>query len=140
MKHLVFIMVFLLDWGVATAQTVVAAQAIRARNLITVQDVTVLEGPPVGGVSSIEDVVGMEARVNIYAGRPISLGDVGTPAILERNALVVMRYSTGGLSISTEGRLLARASIGDRVRVMNLASRMIVTGQVLMDGTIEVGQ
>ncbi len=63
---------------------------------------------------------------------------MGAPAILERNQLVIMVYNIGLLSISAEGRVLDRAGVGEMVRVMNLDSRLTVTGRVLFDGTIEV--
>ncbi len=120
------------------AQTVVAANAIRARSIITPEDLAILDKNTIGGIASAADIVGKEARVNLYAGRVIRASEIGTPAILERNQLVIMVYNTGQLSISAEGRVLSRAGVGERVRVMNLTSRQTVTGRVLFDGTIEV--
>jgi flagella basal body P-ring formation protein FlgA len=120
------------------AQTVVAAHAIRARSIIMPEDLAVLDIDTVGGIADAEDIIGLEARVNLYAGRVIRVSEIGAPAILERNQLVIMVYNIGLLSISAEGRVLDRAGVGDLVRVMNLDSRLTVTGRVLFDGTIEV--
>jgi flagella basal body P-ring formation protein FlgA len=51
-----------------------------------------------------------------------------------------MHFNAGALSITTDGRALDRAGVGELLRVMNLASRQIVTGSVAADGSIEVGQ
>lgn len=120
------------------AQTVVAANAIRARSIISPEDLAVLDKNTIGGIASAADIIGKEARVNLYAGRVIRASEIGAPAILERNQLVIMVYNTGQLSISTEGRVLSRAGVGERVRVMNLTSRQTVTGRVMFNGTIEV--
>ena len=120
------------------AQTVVAAHAIRARSIITPEDLAVLDKETIGGIANAADVIGQEARVNLYAGRVIRASEIGAPAILERNQLVIMVYNIGLLSISAEGRVLDRAGVGELVRVMNLDSRLTVTGRVLFDGTIEV--
>lgn len=120
------------------AQTVVAAHAIRARSIIMPEDLAVLDIDTVGGIADAVDIIGLEARVNLYAGRVIRVSEIGAPAILERNQLVIMVYNIGLLSISAEGRVLDRAGVGDLVRVMNLDSRLTVTGRVLVDGTIEV--
>ena len=120
------------------AQTVVAAHAIRARSIIMAEDLAVLDIDTVGGIADAVDIIGLEARVNLYAGRVIRVSEIGAPAILERNQLVIMVYNIGLLSISAEGRVLDRAGVGDLVRVMNLDSRLTVTGRVLVDGTIEV--
>jgi len=122
------------------AQTVVAAHAIRARSIIGPDDLVMQDVQTVGGISDESDIVGKEARVNLYAGRAIRHADVGPPAILERNQLVIMAYTKGALSILAEGRVLARAGVGERVRVMNLESRVTVTGRVMQDGTVEVGR
>ena len=136
------ILSLLLSSALATsvaAQTVVAAHAIRARSIITLDDLVILEANTIGAITSVDEVVGKEARVNLYAGRIIRFSEVGTPAVLERNQLVIMIYRVGLLSISAEGRILDRGGAGELVRVMNLESRMTVTGRVQIDGTIEVG-
>ncbi len=120
------------------AQTVVAANAIRARSIIVPEDLALLDKNTIGGITSVAGIIGKEARVNLYAGRVIRASEIGAPAIMERNQLVIMVYNTGQLSISAEGRVLSRAGVGERVRVMNLTSRQTVTGRVLFDGTIEV--
>lgn len=137
MKRLLLLM--LIFGSDVHAQTVVAANAIRARSIIGLQDVTVIEETAVGGLSDVSAIIGLEARVNLYAGRVIRASEVGPPAILERNQLVVMVYKTGLLNITTEGRVLERAGIGERVRVMNLNSRKTIVGLVLSNGTVEVG-
>jgi flagella basal body P-ring formation protein FlgA len=68
------------------------------------------------------------------------LGQIGPPALVERNSIVRMNYSRGPLRIVTDGRALDRAAVGETVRVMNLSSKQTVTGTVAPDGSIEVGQ
>ena len=71
-------------------------------------------------------------------GRPVRAVDVGPPAIVDRNDLVVLVFNRQPLSISTEGRALGRGAVGERIRVMNLSSRTTVTGLIRPDGQIEV--
>ena len=123
---------------VLDAQTVVAANAIRARSIIMLEDLAVLEKSTVGGIVDPAEIIGQEAQVNLYAGRIIRASEVGPSAILERNQLVIMIYNIGSLLITAEGRVLDRAGVGELVRVMNLDSRLTVTGRVLFDGKVEV--
>ncbi len=123
----------------ATAETVLAARTIRAQAILAPGDVTLAAHEVPGTYVAIDEAVGLEARVVLYAGRPIRIEDLGPPAIVERNQIVTLIYRTGGLAIAAEGRALARAGIGDRLRVMNLASRQTVTGHVRTDGTVSVG-
>ena len=122
----------------ALADTVVPARTIRAHQLITEIDVTFASMELPSGFSRLADVIGQEARVSLYAGRPILPGDIGPPALVTRNQIVLLRYSAHGLSISTEGRALERGAIGDRIRIMNLGSRATLFGQIRADGTIDV--
>ena len=140
MNKLVVCLAFLLiftQW--ASAQTVVVARAIRANSIIAPADVSMISEITEGAVSDVNEVIGLEARVNLYPGRAIRQADIGQPAIFERNQMVTMVYTAGLLSITVEGRILERSGIGDTARVMNMDSRLTVVGRVMANGTIEVG-
>jgi flagella basal body P-ring formation protein FlgA len=122
------------------AETVVAARTVRGQALIGPDDVRVAEGDVPGAAIALDEVVGQEARMMLYAGRPVLLSQVGPPALVERNQLVELTFQSGPLTITAEGRALGRAGAGDDVRVMNLASKKTVTGLVMDDGSIVVGR
>lgn len=125
---------------VAHAETVVPTRTIRAKEIISAGDLEVKPADMPGMVADPGVLIGQEARVALYAGRPIRVGDVGPPAIVDRNDLVLLVFSRQPLSITTEGRALGRGAAGDRIRVMNLSSRTTVTGRIRPDGQIEVNQ
>ena len=120
------------------AQTLVAARTLRAHSAIGPQDVTVIPGDRAGALSHPDQAVGLEARVALYAGRPIRQGDVGPAAVVERNGIVTLVFRRGTLTIRAEGRALGRAAPGESLRVMNLSSRGTVTGVVADDGSVHV--
>lgn len=74
----------------------------------------------------------------VVAARTIRLTDVGPPAIIDRNQIVPLIFERAGLRINSEGRSLMRAGPGDIIRVMNLSSRLTVTGKVQPDGRVTV--
>ncbi len=121
------------------AETLVAARTLRAQAILGPADVTVVDKTIPGALDHADQAVGMEARVVLYAGRPIRPGDLGPPAIIERNQIVTLIYRRGPLTIAAEARALARAGVGDSIRVMNLGSRNTVTGLVREDGSVTVG-
>ncbi|SEO07364.1 flagella basal body P-ring formation protein FlgA [Salinihabitans flavidus] len=122
------------------ADTVVSAQIIRPRTIITADDIRIQEASIAGGIDDPSEVIGKEARVAIYPGRPIRPGDIGAPALIDRNQIVTLLYERNGLLISTEGRSLTRAAAEESVRVMNLSSRTTVIGFLLPDGRVKVSQ
>ncbi len=124
--------------ALAEAGTVVPVRPIRGQSILTAADLSLNEEDTPGALSSIEAAVGKEAKVTLYTGRAILESQIGAPALVERNQLVRITFSNGPLSITTEGRALDRAGVGEEVRVMNLSSRQVVTGQVTANGGVAV--
>ncbi len=122
----------------ALADIIVPVRTIRAKEIINAEDLVYKNMESPGALDQPADIIGQEARIALYAGRPIHLGDIGAPAIVDRNDLVKLVFNHGGLEITTEGRSLGRGAEGEYVRVMNLSSRTTVTGRIRADGTIEV--
>ena len=124
--------------GAAFADTVVPTRTIRAQEVIEIDDLKLRNVEVAGAATEIKSIVGLEARVALYAGRPVRMGDVGPPAVVDRNQLIMLVYDRSGLVIRTEGRALNRAGVGDLVKVMNLASRASLIGRVQANGEISV--
>ncbi len=122
----------------APAQSVTVVRAIRAGDALTADDLAFSEIAEADGFLDPRDVVGMEARVNLYPGRPLLTRDLGLPTVVERNATVPLIYRAGGLTITLEGRALGRAGEGEVVRVMNLSSRNTVSGVATATGAVIV--
>lgn len=122
----------------AAADIIVPVRNIRPKEIIAPADLTIKQVDVAGAVTTMDELVGQEARVALYVGRPIRRGDFGAPAIIERNDLVTLIFRKGALNIATEGRALGRGAEGEAIRVMNLSSRTTVSGRVRADGSIEV--
>lgn len=125
--------------GGAFADSVVATRTIRSQAILDYSDIAVIPDNKLQLVA-LEDLVGKEARVVLYQGRIINPSDVVRPAIIERNQIVKLNFRIGGLKISVDGRALGRASIGDQIRVMNLASKSAVMGFVSADGSVSISR
>lgn len=122
----------------AWAEYLVTLRTIRAKTIVNAEDLALKKGEILGALSDPAEVTGMEARVALYAGRPLRPGDLGPPAIIERNDLVTLTFRQGVLTIAAEGRALGRGAAGEAIRVMNLNSRTTVTGRIADDGSVEV--
>lgn len=138
MIKLVVFFIAALPAATAFAEIAVPVRTIRANDVIAAKDLVVKPADVPGTFEHPRDVIGQEARVALYAGRPIRLDDIGPPAIVNRNQIVALFFSQGGLMISTEGRALARGGIGDRIRVMNLTSRTTLFGLIRPDGSVQI--
>lgn len=125
------LVVLLLLAAPVQAEVVLAARTLRAGTPITAADIVVSpDAAPLGAASQPDQAIGQEARVTLYAGRPIPLSGLAPPALVERNQLVTLIFRRGGLDIRADGRALGRGAAGDEIRIMNLGSRSTIFGTI----------
>jgi flagellar basal body P-ring formation protein FlgA len=122
--------------SIASAETLVAARTIRSQSVLAPTDLALVAGDVAGALSLPEEAIGMEARVVLYAGRPIRPEDIGPAALIVRNQTVIILFRRGSLVITAEGRSLGRGTIGDRILAMNLGSHTTVSGTIGADGLL----
>lgn len=130
MRAIALIICFAATASSAQSETIVANRIIPANTVITANDIRIQPSDVGRNSVDLDAIIGMEARVALFAGREISQADVAVPAVVERNQIIQLVFQGNGLKIKTDGRALDRASPGDIVRVMNLASRSIVTALI----------
>lgn len=120
----------------AQADTLVATRTIRSQTLLQPGDLVAVGGTVPGALTSADQAVGMEARVVLYAGRPIRPENIGPAALIDRNQTVTILFRSGNLTIMAEGRSLGRGTAGDRIKVMNIASHSTISATIGPDGTV----
>lgn len=127
--------------GQAVGQDLLAAHTLRIGSIVGPGDLRLVDdaaADPKITEAAIEPYVGLEVRRAIYAGRPVTPSDLGPPTLVTRNAVVTMVFDTGSLAIRTEGRALDAGGEGERVRVMNLDSRLSVRATVVGPNLVAV--
>lgn len=131
---------FMMLAGVASAGLpALAARTLPAGTVIASGDIAGLPAEGLGeGPPDLSAVVGQQVRTTVYEGRPIEPANLVRPILVERNAQVLVTYTAGSLSISTEGRALGRGAAGDTVPVLNIASRVTLSARINPDGTLSV--
>ena len=138
MMRLVCLLILLSFALPSAADIVVPVRTIRAKEVIAPADLSIKATDIPGAISDVAELIGQEARIALYPGRPVRPGDVGPPAIVNRNDIVPLIHHRGSLRIATEGRALGRGAAGESVRIMNLSSRTTVWGRIRPDGQVEV--
>ncbi len=120
------------------ADVLTTTRTLRAKSIIALEDLAIQDGFDESALSRAEDAVGSEARVALYAGRPIHPQDIGPAAIVDRNQIVAISFNHGSLTITIEGRAMERGGVGDTIRVMNASSRVTVNATINPDGSLTV--
>lgn len=120
----------------AAAEEVMAAKNIRAGTPVSPIDIM----PPRSheAMRRAASMIGMETTHTIYKGQAFDTYDLRTPILVKRNAIVQMEFSKGTMTIAAEGRALSDGSLGDRIRVMNLLSKRVITMTVSGEQSVTV--
>ena len=91
------------------------------------------------GALEPEDAAGMEARRPLAPGSVVRLTDIMPPRLVRRGEPVLIAWRSGRIAITTQGRALRDASVGDLVRVVASSTQRTLDGIVAPDGTVLVG-
>ena len=89
-------------------------------------------------VTSRDGLAGLASRRQLSAGRLIQTSAVGAPLVVQRNKPVSLVYEDGPLQLMARGRALQDGGVGELVRVMNIASSIVVTGTITGPQTVTV--
>ncbi len=82
-------------------------------------------------VHRIGDAIGMQARRQIPAGQPLVLSELARPAMVQKNATVLMLLDSPGIALTAQGQAMETAAIGERIRVLNPVSRAVIEAEVI---------
>ncbi|MEQ1789678.1 MAG: flagellar basal body P-ring formation chaperone FlgA, partial [Rickettsiales bacterium] len=89
-------------------------------------------------VANIEDLVGKTPIRTISYNRPIRSTEISTPAIIEKNALIQIRYKTANMEITTTGKALEDGAKGDVIEVLNTTSKKTTRAMVTSSNIVDV--
>ena len=83
-------------------------------------------------------LIGQEVRRGMAPGQSVRLGDIRAPVLVAKGSIVTMHLQTPKMRLSSKGRALEDASMGDIVRIMNTQSKTVVEATVVGANTVEV--
>jgi flagella basal body P-ring formation protein FlgA len=86
--------------------------------------------------ATLEEVAGRQSRRPVGVGQPVPLADLAAAPVVTRNEQVLVEVVQGGLTLTLAGRALADAALGERVPVLNPASRLMIEGEAVGPGRV----
>ena len=89
-------------------------------------------------VRAMPDAVGQALRHAVQAGQPIQLADLGRPMVVQKGTPMLLALDTPGIQVTAQGVAMEPAGIGERVHVVNPASRVVVVAEVTGPGRARV--
>lgn len=83
-------------------------------------------------------LIGQEVRRGTNAGQAVRSSDLRAPLIVSKGSLVTMTLQTPKMQLTSKGRAMDDASMGDVVRIMNIQSKTVVEATVVGANTVQV--
>lgn len=134
-------------WRVTGVATLMVEVPVPLRRLlpgaiVTKADLT-LQDLPYERVNSFavlqrSQLVGMQVKRVLAAGRPVQAQSVTPPIVVGQGDRVLIEYHKGRMALSVPGRAITSAQADQQVRVINLVSNRTVTGIARRAGLVEV--
>jgi flagella basal body P-ring formation protein FlgA len=84
------------------------------------------------------DAVGMQLRRQIAPGQPLELAELMRPALVQKDAIVLMVLDSPGIALTAQGQAMEAGAIGERIRVLNPASHAVIEAEVIGPGRVRV--
>lgn len=118
----------------------VATRALRRGALLGQGDVREEQRPnaPVDAAPPFDPSDALALTRSVSAGAVLRESWLAPPTAVERGQSVRLRAGRGGLAVEAAGRALEDGHTGELIRVMNLASRRVLSGRVVGSGAIEM--
>jgi len=134
MRRVAFIISLSLFSSPSISGDFVARRFLEAGRVLTHDDVaSTREG------ADVRSVIGLVLNVPVAADAPVPLAALSKQKAIVRNQMVELVFRRPGLTIRAQARSLGAASLGETVRVLNLASRQTVSGVAIGSGLVEAG-
>ena len=121
----------------------IAARYIKFGDVIQQSDVTTIkvriDSLNSEYASELNEVVGMQAKTYIAAGKMFKINEVTSPNVIKNNDPVNIIYSSGAINLKTVGIAMGNGAVGDMIKVKNSSSGVVLLGQIVNKNTVKIG-
>ena len=125
-----------------TIEVLVPTRRILAAEPIAAGDLRALRAPASSltgeVVHSPEQAVALASRRMLQPGQPILVADLSRAVVVVKGSAVLMSLDSPGITLSAQGIAAEPGGVGDRIRVVNPASKSVVLAEVTGPGRARV--
>lgn len=120
----------------------VPARRLGIGSIIEEADITMMRVREDGlGTNLIVDpdrLVGQAVRRSLSAGKPVRIGDVNAPLLVQKGRVIVVSLQTESLALTVNARAMESGALGDIIRVQNTQSNTVIDAVVTGEGRASV--
>ena len=84
------------------------------------------------------EAVGMAPRRTLQPGQPMPMEALGRPVVVRKGMVMMLSLDSPGIQLTAQGVAMEPAGLGERVRVQNPLSRVVVEAEVTGPGRARV--
>jgi flagella basal body P-ring formation protein FlgA len=89
-------------------------------------------------ITDATQLVGKSPVLAISPSRPVRQHEIASPAIVKKNSIVSMRFTSPGMEITATGQAMEEGAKGDVINVRNTVSRKIVRAVIADANTVDI--
>jgi len=113
----------------ASVPALVATHSLQPGEVLGAADVAMARLPASQAANALEnpaDAIGMTTTIGVDAGAALSAGNLTTPIVVAKGALVILSLTLPGLNVTAQGIALGAGGTGSVIPVLNAASHAVV--------------
>ncbi|MDP2260891.1 MAG: flagellar basal body P-ring formation chaperone FlgA [Caulobacter sp.] len=127
--------------GRGNVEVLTWARSLNAGEIVQPQDL--MWGKAVGAPSDAprdaDAVIGMAARRPLREGATVSQRDVTAQQVIRAGEMVQITWSSGGITLSLQGKAMSAAAVGQTFNVQNPASKKLIEAVATAPGQAVTG-
>jgi flagella basal body P-ring formation protein FlgA len=124
------------DWIVITSKALRKGHHLEQTDVYsTLLDITKI---PRGAITKLENAVGKQLERSVNANMPLIDVMVKDKTLVKKGQIVFLIVESPKFTIRTTGEIRANAYVGNRAKVINLASKKIISGVLIDENTVKV--
>lgn len=90
-------------------------------------------------LTEADQLVGLSPRRAVQPNRPLTAADIEAPVMVKKNSIVTMIFRHPGMELTAKAKATASGTLGETIRVLNVASNKPVDAVVVGRGVVEIG-
>ncbi len=127
--------------GRGNVEVLAWARSLNAGEIVQPQDMVWAKavGAPSDAPRDADAVIGMAARRPLREGASVSLRDVTAQQVIKAGEMVQITWSSGGITLSLQGKAMSAAAVGQTFNVQNPVSKKIIEAVATAPGQAVTG-
>lgn len=120
----------------------VASRYIKSNEIITPGDITYIDVKKLKNTDNIamrqENIIDMQIKKSVLANHYFKISDLKRPPVIKENDPVTIVYKSNNITLKTIGLAESAGAIGDKIKVKNDKTGIIVYGEIIDKNIVQV--